>query len=103
MSETAIMLAIRDEYVRSGKLWVHRNNTGRIGRVSFGLGLGGADLVGLLRGPGRGFACEVKRPGESLRPEQRCWKQGWEAAGGVYVVAHSVDEAMAELERAERA
>ena len=100
MNETALMLAIHDEFARSGRLWIHRNQTGKIGRIRFGLGVGGADLVGLLRGSGRGFACEVKTPVGRMSPEQKCWKTGWEAAGGVYVVAHSVDEAMAELERA---
>lgn len=102
MSETAIMVAIHDEFVRSGKLWIQRNNTGQIGRVRFGLGVGGADLVSLIKGPGRGFAVEVKTPTGRMTNEQECWARGWRAAGGIYACVRSVDEAMAALEEATR-
>lgn len=101
-TETQISLAIREALLATGKVVLWRNNTGRLqdrtGRwVTYGLGVGGADLVGMLKGSGRFFACEIKLPGKSLTPEQVAWHRIVNASGGLAFVAHSVDEAMAVL------
>ncbi|HXG69941.1 MAG TPA: VRR-NUC domain-containing protein [Gemmatimonadaceae bacterium] len=98
MSETAILLAIHDAVALTGKALLWRNNTGlaRFGgaRVRFGLGIGGADLVGVLIGPGKFIAIEVKTPSGRMTTEQRCWRDAVVKAGGVYILARSVEEAV---------
>ena len=105
MSEAELLAAIRDALVTSGRVMVWRNNSGMLravhGRVvRFGLGLGSADLIGLVRGSGRFFALEVKTPRGTASPEQRAWIGAVEAAGGFARVVRSVDEAMAALDEA---
>ena len=102
MSETALMMQIRDALLATGRVLLWRNNTGKLkdrtGRwVTYGLGLGGADLVGMLRPDGRFLAVEVKIPGERPTPEQEAWHRAARAAGAIVVVAHSVTEALAAL------
>ena len=105
MSEAELLAAIRDALVTSGRVMVWRNNSGMLraehGRVvRFGLGLGSADLIGLVRGSGRFFALEVKTPRGTASPEQRAWIGAVVAAGGFARVVRSVDEAMAALDEA---
>ena len=102
MTETQIMMQIRDALLASGKVLLWRHNTGKLadrqGRwVSYGLGVGGADLVGILRGSGRFVAWEVKTSAGKLSPEQKAWHYAVTRAGGVVFVARSVDEAMGQL------
>ncbi len=99
------MRAIRQAVNLDGRARLVRNNTG-VGRalsgeakIRFGLGNGGADLVGMLRG-GRAFAIEVKTPVGRLRPDQKAWSAAFQAWGGFYAVARSVDEAIAAVDRA---
>lgn len=81
-----------------GYFW--RNNTmgvydptKGIYRKPNGVGMinGVADILGILKG-GRFFACEVKRPGGKLRPEQDLFLKEIESRGGVALVTRSVDE-----------
>lgn len=102
MSETALQCAIHDAIALTGRGLLWRNNTGRIGRVSFGLGIGGADLVGVVRPTGRFFALEVKTATGRLSPEQRAWARAVTAAGGFVACVRSVDEALRALEEATR-
>lgn len=99
--ETALMLAIWDALLATGRVLLWRNNVGaarvRDYHVAFGFGLGSPDLVGILRGPGTLFAVEVKVPGESPEPAQLAWHRAARAAGAIVIVAHSVDEALAGL------
>ena len=81
----------------NGKIRLSRNNTGATktksgGFVVYGLGKGGADIVGVVYG--YPVAIEVKKPGEKQRPEQRAWQEDWERAGGVYVVMTSQEQAL---------
>lgn len=103
--ETPIMTAIHEAVLLTGRVLLFRNNTGLATfgrrRVRYGLGLGGADLVGLLRPSGRGFALEVKTPGGDLEPEQIAWHRAWTGAGGYVACVTSVDEALAALAEAE--
>ncbi len=94
------MVAIHDAIAMTGKCLLWRNNTGRIGRVSFGLGVGGADLVGVLRPSGKWFALEVKTAAGRMSPEQVAWARAVTAAGGFVACVRSVDEALRALEEA---
>jgi hypothetical protein len=93
----AIHVAMRE----TGRVVLWRNNTGRLKSgqrwVSFGLGAGGADLVGILKPSGRFLAVEVKTPSGRQTPEQVAWQRAVESAGGMYVVARSVAEALAAI------
>lgn len=105
MNEAALLAAIRDALVESGRVMIWRNNSGMLradhGRVvRFGLGLGSADLIGLLRGSGRFFALEIKAPRGVVSAEQRAWIGAVEAAGGFARVVRSVDEALRALDEA---
>lgn len=107
MSEAELLAAIRDALVASGRVMIWRNNSGMLravgGRtVRFGLGLGSADLIGLVRGTGRFFALEIKAPRGIASAEQRAWIGAVEAAGGFARVVRSVGEAMAALDEAGR-
>ena len=103
MSETQLSTAIREALLATGKVILWRNNTGKLqdrtGRwVTYGLGVGGADLVGMLRGSGRFVAFEVKMPNGRVTPEQVAWHRVVNASGGYAVIVRSVGEAMAALE-----
>lgn len=104
MSETDIMRAIHEAVVCTGRALLWRNNTGLAtygrAKVAYGLGVGGADLVGVLRPSGRAFALEVKTPTGRLSPEQRAWHRAWADAGGFVACVRSVPEALAALEKA---
>lgn len=82
------------------RAWWHRNNVaGRKGRLaSVGLGKGSADIVGCLEGIF--VAVEVKRPGKWEEPDQLEWSAMHRLCGGVYVVAHSAQEAIDEIRKA---
>jgi hypothetical protein len=104
---------------------VVRNNVGQLEwapgkRLVYGLGLGSADLVGIvsnywryateeelnrigswasLKNEGRPFCLEVKRPGQKLRPDQEEWSRAVRSLGGFCCVVHSVEEAIAAVAR----
>lgn len=53
------------------------------------------DIFGYLPGGrGRGFAIEVKAPGEKLEPHQAEWRDRLVGAGVQYVVARSTQDAV---------
>lgn len=73
--------------------WWHRCNTGKFrGHSQAGLGNGTPDVIGCVASVMVGV--EVKRPGHNLRPDQVAWRDKHVAAGGVYVLAHSAQEAI---------
>lgn len=104
-NETPIMRSIHEAIVVTGRALLFRNNGGvaKYGRhhVRYGLGVGGADLVGLLRPSGRGFALEVKTPKGDLAPEQLAWHRAWTGAGGYVACVTSVEAALVALAEAE--
>lgn len=104
MSEGDILRAIHDAVAITGRALLWRNNTGLAtfgrARVRFGLGVGGADLVGVLRPRGRAFALEVKTETGRLSPEQRAWHRAWSEAGGFVACVRSVTEALSALDEA---
>jgi hypothetical protein len=89
-----------------GRATVFSSDSGKPQVVTYGLGVGSADLVGILRievngrAFGRWFALELKRPGEKPRPEQIACHRIWRAQGAFVGVATSVAEARVCLERA---
>jgi hypothetical protein len=74
-----------------------RNNVGSLEwapgkRLNYGLGVGSADLIGIVSG--RFVALEVKRPGEKQSVDQVRWGKCVGDCGGAYAVVHSVAEAL---------
>ncbi len=68
--------------------------------IQAGLGKGSADLVGIIRGPGRAIALEVKTPSGVVSPEQPLWLAAVRALGGFAAVVRSPEEAIAAIDRA---
>jgi hypothetical protein len=108
MSETAIMQDIRLALGQSPGIKMFRQNVGaykdpRSGRViRYGLVVGSGDLIGwqsvviteAMVGQrfARFLSVEVKTPTGRLSPEQETWRQAVLKAGGIAVVARSVDD-----------
>jgi hypothetical protein len=84
--------------------------------VRYGLGVGSADLVGIITCPtymtldpftdarpiGRAFALEVKRPGEEPTADQVKWMLAVRTLGGFACVVHSIEEACHAVDRCRR-
>jgi len=104
MRETPILRAVHEAIVRTGLALLWRNNVGVAtyggARVVYGLGLGSADLVGVLRPSGRAFALEIKTATGRMSAEQRAWHRAWSDAGGFVACVRSVDEALEALQEA---
>ena len=100
MSETGIM---RDILVRITELpgaMFYRQNAGvgvtRAGTILHAGVAGCPDITGCYRG--RAVGIEVKSPTGRQSEPQRRFQAAWERAGGLYVLARSVAEALAALE-----
>lgn len=101
MSEQAlikqIMVAVSQ---RGGRVW--RNNIGaykdaRVYYVRYGVcNPGGSDLLGYTH-DGRFLAIEVKYGRTPTTPQQQAFVDAVNAAGGVGVVAHCLDDVIAAL------
>ena len=102
MGETQILLAIHDAIARTGKCLLWRHNSGGHGRLRYGLGVGGADLIGVIKGSGRFLALEVKTATGRMTREQVAWHRAVTDAGGFAACVRSVDEALMALEEAMR-
>jgi hypothetical protein len=108
MSEAAIQQDIRLALGQCPGIRAFRQNVGaykdpRSGRViRYGLATGSADLIGwqtvviteAMVGQrfARFLSVEVKTPTGRLSPEQETWRQAVLKAGGIAVVARSVDD-----------
>jgi len=108
-SESVVLAKVHQALAATGRCVIWRNQTGAlpaVGRggrtypVRFGLGVGGADLVGLMRPSGRFLALEVKSARGQQTPEQRAWARAVQEAGGFYAVVRSAEEALEALEAA---
>ena len=100
--EAPVLHAVRHALASSGRVLLWRSNTGvdLTRGVTYGLGVGSADLVGLLRPSGRFAAWEVKSQTGRASPAQLLWADAVRAAGGFVTTVRSADEALASLERA---
>ena len=100
--ETQLSAAIHDAVMASGLAILWRNNSGGVRGTSIRYGLcpGSADRVGMLVPSGRFLGLEIKMPGKDLDPDQVRWRGVVERAGGMFVVAHSVEEALSALRAA---
>lgn len=86
------------------QVWNHKTGAlrakGRGGKqypLRYGLGVGGADIVGLLRPSGRFFALECKaRTGQS--DAQKAWQKVVTESGGFYAVVRSMQDVILALE-----
>jgi hypothetical protein len=81
-------------------VWASRNNVGHATTengwpVTYGLGTGSADVVGVVAPYGRAFFLEVKWPGKGPSDEQRAFLSRLERLGASSHVVHSIDEATA--------
>lgn len=99
MKEINIQNLIRLELSKIGAI-VFRNNVGLFltedGRkIRTGLCIGSADLIGWYKG--KFLAIEVKQPGKNATPDQQNFINQVNDSGGIAFVAHSVDEAVKEL------
>jgi hypothetical protein len=99
-SETEIqadVIAYLEHDYRVGVVW--RMSVGGRGRHTFGV-RGQADVFAILRGSGRFVGLEVKTARESAKPHQEAWGATVTAAGGVYAVVRSAEDARAVIDRA---
>ena len=99
--ETDCMAASIDA-LRAAGVWAHRCNAGMAtyksgARVRYGLGAGCADVICCHRGRLVAIEFKAARTGRQTQ-EQKAWQRGLEAAGGIYVLARSVPEALAWLQ-----
>jgi hypothetical protein len=99
-SETEIqadVIAYLEHDYRVGVVW--RMSVGGRGRHVFGV-RGQADVFALLRGSGRLVGLEVKTARGVAEPHQLAWGATVTAAGGVYAVVRSAEDARAVIDRA---
>ena len=95
LKESEILRQMMD-VLRHRHIFFHRNNTGRRGGVSFG-SLGSPDLIACIAG--KYVAIEAKTlKGEQSR-KQTEFQVALEAAGGIYILAHSALELDQEIVR----
>lgn len=102
MKEGNIMREIQNELSRSGRCVLTRNSCGfdPANNVTYGLGVGSPDLVGVLIPSGVAFCIEVKTPKGRASKEQIAWWRAWGKRGVRGGFANSVAQAMALLNEA---
>ena len=95
IKETKLMQNIRETVSKQYDISLWRNNTGVDTEkgVRYGLGQGGADLVGVLGPNGRFIALEVKTYNWRVSHAQACWLESVRKRGGIAAVVRSVEEA----------
>lgn len=98
VTENQIQRRILDALAMVPGLRIWRNNTGRRGRVTYGLCRGSADLIGLVNG--RFVALEVKTPRGKTTEDQEAFMQTVWQHGGFATVVTSVEQALEAIERA---
>lgn len=91
----AKVLAVLNHRDSPCRLW--RNNVGVTPGtfIRYGLGVGSADLVGLVKDTGQFIAVEIKTPVGRLSEEQKAWLQTIRNLGGRALVLRTVEEAEA--------
>ncbi len=107
MSETKLVKEILVALSAEKDFICWRNNTGKLadvnGRwVTYGLGVGSADIIGVLAPWGRFVALEVKTARGKQNPMQWNWSLAVRGKGGFYSVVRSVEEAIGALNECRR-
>ena len=102
MSETALVKSVLQALALEPGVTAWRCNSGRRGRVTFGLGVGAADVIAIVAPLGRLCALECKVAGGTQREDQKTWQRAVQSRGGVYALVHSVDEARRAIREARR-
>lgn len=104
MTESRLLHDIRLALGRQHDLALYRNQVGHCavdGRhITYGLGKGSPDLVGILAPHGRWFCLEIKTERGRVSDEQAMWHDCARRRGAYVAVVRSVDEALAALEAA---
>lgn len=105
MSESTILKQILLALGDQADFICWRNNTGKLadatGRwVTYGLGVGSADIIGVLAPWGRFVAFEVKTAKGKQRDQQVAWQAAVRSNGGSYYIVRSVDDALRALRSA---
>lgn len=97
MNEATIQSAIRLALGQRDDVMLLRINVGKFrplhgpqDRVIQSAPTGTPDLLGVWNG--RALAIEVKRPKGVQSVEQVAFQKAWEARGGIYILARSVDD-----------
>ena len=94
------------EYLALRKIFAWRNNSGAAkmmrkdgsqGFIRFGA-IGSPDILAILPPTGRLLAVECKSPTGRISPQQEAFGERIKAAGGVYVMARSIDDIIAVLD-----
>jgi len=105
-TERGLMVRIRAALACVPGVLVWRNNVGVDSEhgIRYGLGVGSADLIGLVVVEGRAVFAgwEVKRPGQRPSEVQRRWIDLIRRHGGIAGVVTSPDEAVALVTEARR-
>jgi hypothetical protein len=108
LKEGPIQAAVRAALTQTGNLLLWRNQVGAwtVGtganrrHISYGLGIGSADLIGILKPTGRFISFEVKSESGKVTKEQLLWHAAVRAAGGFVAVVRTPAEALDALTRA---
>lgn len=69
--------------------------------ITYGLGIGSSDLIGLIEGPGQFLAAEIKTVKGRLTDEQEAWQDMIRRYGGKAITLRSEDEARKFLQEVE--
>lgn len=108
MSEAALQSEIRLALGQRDDVMLFRINVGKFrplhgpqDRVIQSAPNGTPDLLGVLAPHGRALAIEVKAPKGRQREEQQAFQRAWEARGGLYILARSVDDVLSRIDQKE--
>lgn len=95
MSETKAVVSPALALLKAAGYLVFRNNSGRMGprHTQFGLGVGSADIIGLLKS-GRFFAIECKALKGKASMDQVAWGTAVIANGGHFGFVKTPEEAI---------
>lgn len=106
-SESEIQSEIRLALGQRDDIMLFRINVGKFrplngpqDRVIQSAPPGTPDLLGVIN-PGTALAIEVKDAKGKQRPEQVAFQKAWEARGGLYILARSVDDVLARIGKGE--
>jgi hypothetical protein len=105
MSEASLQREILQKFGSRPNVRLWRANAGRALVPTADGGLrpiqvnipGCPDLIGFLAPSGRFLGIEVKAPNGRLRPAQEAFRDALTKAGGIYIVARSVEDVTREL------